>query len=279
ITVKPPSGRLKKGLYDIRPDVLNFLRNALDALQELLLGPGKPVLTAPIQSAFEALILSAARELEKLYPPLLSAADEPNSSPTIPSDVGETSRANTPLPQARLSPQLSRHSQVPTPGEKPTSAAKPQRAHGDARTQAPRPPAAADRIAGLARKDALWYLCSVLHITIPPAALGSSPPPGSPNTGLPPPDASTLLREGVCTVLAGLLRRTVSSPRIHVSRTAPAREGDDPSSEVLTEGGEGCSDRGLRESRFRGRLPRGLLGAVEREMLLAVAERLWLSQG
>ena len=158
ITARPPSGRSQKAYYDIRPDALNMLRTALDALHQLSLSSSdNPILTSNVQSVFGALTLSAARELAERYPPLWSGKGEQGSCLTarIPSDVGETARASSPLPHAHLqAPQVSRQAQGPAWSEKQ----KP------AHAQAPRSHAAgAARTAKLARKDALWYLCSVLQ--------------------------------------------------------------------------------------------------------------------
>ncbi|GJE94251.1 hypothetical protein PsYK624_104200 [Phanerochaete sordida] len=245
ITAKSPSCRAGKRAFDARPAAASLLHTALTALHELSRGPA-PALTAAAQSARAALTLSAARALAELYdaPATVHAA----------SDAGETARAGAPLPRARLPPQLS-PCEKQRPGAAEPRSGEPRARPPDTNANA-RVDAAAARIAALARKDAMWYLCSVLHATVAPL-------PGAANV-----DADRLLREGVCTVLAGLLRWT-APPRIHVRCATPRRDGDDPDgAQAPREGGE---------SHARG--ARALLGAVEREMVLAVAEKVWLSQG
>ena len=168
-------------------------------------------------------------------------------------DLART-QSGRPSPSALLA---SAHAAVVRAGVRELEALyAPAAAYGDA--PPPRRPASGEkqrqrqddaRVEKLARRDALWYLCAVLHAAIPGAALDAG-------------GTSAALREGVCTALAGLLR---------------PRAGDEDGEGAM--GGGPVGDRRGGRVQCPGRRGRGLLGGVEREMLLAVAEKVWLSQG
>lgn len=291
--------RAQRANHDVRPDALNFVRMTLEALHAYALSAsGNRVLIAHVQAVHEALSLCAVREIEKLYrPPPASAAAGGTvrpPAPAAPNAIGETDWEGSSLPQLS-SPQLQDPVRRPEPTSStagpteelqgPTSVRANRRepapgaqSHAEARVPRRRP-GPADRIEELARKDALWYLCSVLHCTIPGAALGLSIPEQQEQAGrtcsdTAPPPPGEMLRAGVCTVLAGLLRRAPVDVDVHVCGGVGGGEGEGGWIRDGEEGQEGR--RWPRRSVCKGRR---LLGNVEREMLLAVAEKLWLSQG
>lgn len=299
------SSRAKKLSFDIRPDALNLLCFVLATLRDLASSSSrKPVLIPGVRSVHETVTLSAVRELAKLYPPLEPAAAEGDeaSAPSPPNAVGETHRRGPALPQVPTPPLPSQaHAATDSEGtatqtetQKTAVRAHPPRQQPprSTRTEQQAPPQPADRVAKLARKDTLWYLCNVLHCAIPDAALGASIPGAQPQP--PPPSmlvsssgtscdtaaANQMLQEGVCTVLAGMLRGTKPPAAFHAGPGRRAR--DDPSSDILTNSGEDEQGRNTMmgsKAAVQQVRRRGQLGNVEREMVLAVAEKLWLSQG
>ena len=276
-TTAKATNRSKKVHYDIRPGALNLLRCALDALQQLATtSSGKPVLVASAQSVHEVVLFSALRQLDELYPLTPSVEDEHEACAMgLPPDVGGAPPKFSQL----TTPQLPHQAHKATDKGCPTTKQSEKSAPG-AQQRAQALPERTDRIAKLARKDALWYLCSVLHCAIPGTTLGSTIP--GPQAG---PSSETaaphqLLRDAACTVLAALLRRTAPSAKFHVRRPLECRDGDELDHDDLAgleDKARGCTASvQLRMAMVRGR---GLLSNVEREMLLAVAEKLWLTQG
>ncbi|KAF7797820.1 hypothetical protein EIP86_009026 [Pleurotus ostreatoroseus] len=112
-------------------------------------------------------------------------------------------------------------------------------------------PRCPDRAEKLVRADALWYICGVLNLTLPGTA-GEGEQGANANVG-------RLLQEGVCAALAGVLRR------VHDGGHA-TREGEGDRGREVESAGENETS-GMRMS------------VVEREMVMAVAEAVWLSQG
>lgn len=224
--------RQKKPLFDIRPDAFGFLRTVLDSLQALCAAsPSNDVLIAGAESVFEALVLFTVRELEAIFsPPTPPGALDDNGSIPVRSTASGTVSSLRPPPH-----QLDDFTRTATP---PVPRA---------------PPPTADRVQKLARKEALWYLCALLQHTIPRATISAGARPANSSGAEPNAD---VLRAGIGTVLAGLLRGTARPSGFHVS-------GHDE--------GRGCNAAGQN--------PRWFLSEVEREMLLAVAENLWLSRG
>ena len=122
------------------------------------------------------------------------------------------------------------------------------------RTRGPADRASANprRLALLARKDALWYLCSTLQRVL---ALGVQPRTGdSPRTGG---EQDELLEETLYGKLGSLLRNPIT-----YGRTSPASAADDVGAARGGFPGRPCYERGLSE--------------VERGMVLAAVERAWL---
>lgn len=144
-----------------------------------------------------------------------------------------------------------------TPSDKGVPSSAPPRS-GRTRGSADRASANPRRLALLARKDALWYLCStlqrVLALGIQPST-GDSPPGVALRTGG---EQDELLEETLYEMLASLLR----TPTTH-GRTPPA------AADGVGAAREGCPGR---PSYGRG------LSEVERGMVLAVVERAWLGR-
>jgi hypothetical protein len=274
-TTSTTDSRSKKLHYDIRPAALGLLRCALDAMRELAVTfHGNAFLIASVQSVHEAVTLSAARELEKLYP-LPEPVECEVAAETAPNDVGESQCLGPALPQPSP-PQIPGQMRGPTNEGRPTI-----RQNAEQALCGKAPLQRADHIAKLARKDALWYICSVLHCAIPgttlaPTITGAHPPPETYSDTTAP---NEMLRGGVYTVLAGLLRRTAPPADFHVQGL---QRGDEPECDSSARCGEegrplGCSS--AIRSRIEMLHSRALGGNVERGMLLAVAEKLWLAQG
>ena len=129
---------------------------------------------------------------------------------------------------------------------------------GRTRGSADRASANPGRLALLARKDTLWYLCSTLQRVLilgvqPRTRAGDAPPP---HTGG---EQDELLEETLYGMLASLLK----TPTAH-GRTPPAAADDVGAAHERSSWRSGCG-RGLSE--------------VEHGMVLAVVERAWLAGG
>lgn len=242
-----PKGQPRQPATDTRPAALALLRHALAAVQALASANG----SAALRAVHGAAALAAVRALEALFPP-------PHASPARPAAPGGPTEAREGdgdgLP---FSHPQSRHARTaPAPTSTPGGAPGARSAGSGAEGAAHIATSGDARIAKLARKDALWYLCSVMHCAIPGLAAGQVDQA---------PDV--MLHAAVCTALAGLIRRVGVRPAA-----------------MNTGGGNGSG--GAEEhmdgnGRVTGETCRGPVGngAVEREMLLAVAEKLWLAQG
>ncbi|KAI0344216.1 hypothetical protein BDW22DRAFT_1140568 [Trametopsis cervina] len=250
-------GTSKYPLCDVRPHALRFLQSAVESLRGVVdLEDRYPSyqrkIASYIQDVYGILLLSAARQLENLYVPCDVARQT----------TGFISHCSTEEPRAATS--------------------KPCRFKG--------------HIERLARKDSMWYLSSIIQSTTVALAEISEPTstvglysssPGSLSTATLPstapsssstctsqvpsspdqldgpvhtqaqePDAPlktaaashTLIMEGVCTALSGLLRpMQYSDPRTTIDRTT-----------------HHCWSSP---------------GETEKSMVLAVAEKVWLSLG
>lgn len=121
-------GRQRKPLFDIRPDVFGFLRTVLDSLQALCASSlSNDILIAGAESVFEALALSAVRELEVIFsPPAPPGALDDNGFIPVRSIASGT--VSSPRPPTAPTRRLHTHCH-PTG---PTSAA----AHSGPRTEA-----------------------------------------------------------------------------------------------------------------------------------------------
>ncbi|OBZ79203.1 hypothetical protein A0H81_00150 [Grifola frondosa] len=105
----------------------------------------------------------------------------------------------------------------------------------------PQPP---NRLVRLAKKDAAWYLCNVLHRVLPasPESLPADPSD----------EQAALLEDAIYTTMSALLRCTRGTAHHKAAGALPAGG--------VSLGHPFC----------------GTMGEVERGMLLAVVERLWL---
>ncbi|KZT08934.1 uncharacterized protein LAESUDRAFT_566792 [Laetiporus sulphureus 93-53] len=109
-----------------------------------------------------------------------------------------------------------------------------------------------ERMESLIRKDTLWYLCNVLHLVLPLGAGASVPTPQR--------DQDELLDDAIFGALSSVLRRTRT--------TAHFEGGTAPPGNIIDEG----SRRGTIER------PTPDMGDVERGVVLALAERVWLGR-
>ncbi|KAH9949521.1 hypothetical protein B0H21DRAFT_889765 [Amylocystis lapponica] len=116
---------------------------------------------------------------------------------------------------------------------------------GEQSTSAHVPAHGTERIRKLIRKDAVWYLCSVLHLTLP--TRGIAPANGTDLQE----DRTALLEEAIYTTTSAVLRGATAAD-VAGGRSSPV-------------GPKGSTGRSCYE-----------MEEVERGMILAVAERLWL---
>ncbi|KAI0935685.1 hypothetical protein AcV5_004034 [Taiwanofungus camphoratus] len=105
-----------------------------------------------------------------------------------------------------------------------------------------------NRLDALIRKDAVWYLCNVLHL-VGPAKPGT--PPSEPSN-----EQDTLFEEAIHPLLSALIRRSRGSTSFGLL-SAQAAKASEMGSEAAT------------------RSPRYEMDEVERGMILAVIERGW----
>lgn len=241
----PPGTRAQEPT-DIRPDAFALLDRTLEALSASALAGAAPV----VQRIKHVLILEAARELLELYSDSRPGTNTHAAGRSEPASLSASSVA-----EARAKAVLKRNLE-----------------------------SSVDRVGRLARKDALWYLCNTLQRVLPlggqPSTAGAisiaSPAAGGEQDGL--------LEETLYGMLSRLLRAPPPS-RLPTHAPPADEEGANlnanvpvqaPAAGTLTtperadDGSPGRPRYGSEGARAPG------MGEVERGMVLAVVERVWL---
>lgn len=216
-----PRGR-SEVTVDIRYDVLGLINSIIEKLGEIGLAQGG-LLVGNIRDLVQCLMLEAIRQLESLF--------QDESSQGL-KNLGETQ------------PTTSHHQQPQQDHQEQEHHQHTRHHHRSGR----------GRLAKVARKDSLWFLCSIIHLllssstTLSGCSSLSDPPDLEEGTN------DLLLGEAICTALSGMLRRV-----------------RDQDSCQTIDGDEDWEDAGRVGSEFWRRY--GVIDEVERGMILAIIEK------
>ncbi|KAH8101587.1 hypothetical protein BXZ70DRAFT_1019379 [Cristinia sonorae] len=226
VNAKAPPGRpaTSSETFDIRPPVSSLIQLLMQSVLGAAKSSESAQLATTIAHMVDFLTLKCIHELDRLYP------DPDPRSCTAPSSILSTTTTGAPsCVHSSTPPPIINVSQVSSTA----------------------------LVSKLARKDALWYICSTLH-----AVLDVSMALDGHETYR---ERGALLQDPIYTALSELLRRTCRPVGYHTTKGA--------GEETLRAGSpqENVGDRcggGVEEE--------ALMDDAEREMMLAVVEKYWL---